>query len=32
MRSMERNEAIPFRTMQVSMAFDWETFPTLTLW
>jgi N-acyl-D-amino-acid deacylase len=27
MRSMERNEAIPFRTMQASMAFDWETFP-----
>ena len=27
MRSMERNEAIPFKTMQASMAFDWETFP-----
>jgi N-acyl-D-aspartate/D-glutamate deacylase len=24
---MERNEAIPFRTMKASMAFDWETFP-----
>lgn len=27
MRSMERNEAIPFSTMKASMAFDWETFP-----
>ncbi len=27
MRSMERNEAIPYRTMKASMAFDWETFP-----
>jgi N-acyl-D-aspartate/D-glutamate deacylase len=27
MRSMERNEAIPYRAMQASMAFDWETFP-----
>lgn len=27
MRSMERNEAIPFAAMKASMPFTWETFP-----
>ena len=27
MLSMERNEAVPLKTMQVGMPFDWESFP-----
>ena len=27
MRSMERNEAIPFEAMKATMPFTWETFP-----
>ena len=27
MRSMERNEAIPFEAMKATMPFSWETFP-----
>jgi len=27
MHSMERNEAIPYEAMKVSMPFNWETFP-----